>query len=239
MDQTGKPKRGKLLLVEDDERIAEPLIFGLEAAGYQVLHSGDGKEGLSLALSAEPSLILLDVMLPGMDGFEICRNLRSVSSVPIIILTAKGQEMEKVMGLELGADDYIVKPFSFRELLARVTAVLRRRELDLGTRSTSSRLRAGVITIDQASRRVFRDEQEIDVTQREFELLHVLMANAENALSRQNLLDAVWGEEWIGDSRTLDVHIRWLREKVEEDPSTPQYIETVRGYGYRFAKSLQ
>jgi len=234
-----KPTQGKLLLVEDDEQIAEPLVFGLETAGFEVFHTGDSEEGLSLAVSLEPSLVLLDVMLPGMDGFEICQKLREVSSVPIIMLTARGQEMEKVMGLELGADDYIVKPFSFRELLARVNAMLRRRELDLGIKAAASQLAAGPLTIDLTSRRVIRAEQILDVSQREFELLHVLMSNSGKAMSRQELLDAVWGENWIGDSRTLDVHIRWLREKIEENPSAPIFIETVRGYGYRFSDLFQ
>ncbi len=223
-----------LLLVEDDETIAEPLIFGLQDAGFRVLHSTDGKEGIALARSASPDLILLDVMLPGMDGFSVCRVLRRESTIPILMLTARGQEMDRVMGLELGADDYIVKPFSFRELLARVRATLRRRDLDRGTGEQHSRLTAGDLMLDQTARQVWRREQLLELTQREFDLLQALMSHTGKAISRQDLLDMVWGENWIGDVRTLDVHIRWLREKVEDDPSTPHYIETVRGYGYRF-----
>ena len=223
-----------LLLVEDDETIAEPLIFGLQDAGFRVLHSTDGKEGIALARSASPDLILLDVMLPGMDGFSVCRVLRRESTIPILMLTARGQEMDRVMGLELGADDYIVKPFSFRELLARVRATLRRRDLDRGTKDQHSRLTVGELVLDQTARQVWRREQLLELTQREFDLLQVLMSHIGKAVSRQDLLDRVWGENWIGDVRTLDVHIRWLREKVEDDPSTPHYIETVRGYGYRF-----
>ena len=224
-----------ILLIEDDEVIAEPLIFGLQDAGFHVLHSTDGKVGLALARSATPDLVLLDVMLPGLDGFAICRALRQESTVPILMLTARGQEMERVMGLELGADDYIVKPFSFRELLARVRASLRRRDLDRDAESPHDRLVVGEIVLDRTARQVWRREQLVDLSQREFDLLQTLMTHAGEAVTRQNLLDAVWGQTWIGDVRTLDVHVRWLREKVEDDPSNPRYIETVRGYGYRFA----
>lgn len=224
-----------VLLVEDDEQIAEPLIFGLQREGYRVLHATDGISGLELARKHSPHVVLLDVMLPGMDGFSVCRTLRSESSVPILMLTARGQEMDRVMGLELGADDYIVKPFSFRELLARVRAILRRRELDRGeSPSQSDRLIAGDIILDYTARQVWRNGQPVELTQREFDLLWVLMQHAGQALRRDELLDLVWGEGWVGTPRTLDVHIRWLREKLEDDPSQPQYIQTIRGYGYRF-----
>lgn len=224
-----------VLLIEDDERIAEPLIFGLQHEGYQVLHTTDGISGLELARKHSPHIVLLDVMLPGMDGFSVCRTLRSESGVPILMLTARGQEMDRVMGLELGADDYIVKPFSFRELLARLRAILRRRELDRGeSPSRSDRLIAGDITLDYTARQVWRSGQPVELTQREFDLLWVLMKHAGQALRRDELLDLVWGEGWIGNPRTLDVHVRWLREKLEDDPSQPQCIQTVRGYGYRF-----
>jgi DNA-binding response OmpR family regulator len=224
-----------ILLIEDDESIAEPLIFGLESEGYQVLHAADGEEGLRLARTRSPAVILLDVMLPGVDGFTVCRTLRRESAVPILMLTARGQEMERVMGLELGADDYIVKPFSFRELLARVRAILRRRKLDRGeVPSPADRLTIGEIVLDRMARQVWRAGRPLELTQREFDLLRVLMEHAGQALHRQELLGQVWGEDWIGDSHTLDVHIRWLREKIEDDPSAPRYIQTVRGYGYRF-----
>jgi len=224
-----------ILLIEDDESIAEPLIFGLESEGYQVLHAADGQEGLHLARTRSPAVILLDVMLPGVDGFTVCRTLRRESAVPILMLTARGQEMERVMGLELGADDYIVKPFSFRELLARVRAILRRRQLDQGEApSPADRLTIGEIVLDRTARQVWRAGRPLELTQREFDLLRVLMEHAGQALHRHDLLDRVWGEDWIGDPRTLDVHIRWLREKIEDDPSAPRYIQTVRGYGYRF-----
>jgi DNA-binding response OmpR family regulator len=224
-----------ILLVEDDEVIAEPLIFGLQNEGFQVLHSINGEAGLDVARQARPDLVLLDVMLPGMDGYAVCRALRQESTVPILMITARGQEMERVMGLELGADDYIVKPFSFRELLARVRAALRRRQLDRGTEAAHNRLVAGDLVLDQTARKASRGGRPVDLTQREFDLLRTLMEHSGEALQRQDLLDEVWGVEWIGDVRTLDVHIRWLREKVEDDPSTPRYIQTVRGYGYRFA----
>ncbi len=225
-----------ILLVEDDESIAEPLLFGLRNEGFRVLHAVDGHQGLKMARAEEPDLVLLDVMLPKMDGFAVCRTLRHESAVPIIMLTARGQELDRVMGLELGADDYIVKPFSFRELLARVRAILRRRELDRGRVSPpSDRIVVGDIVLDRTARQVWRAGRLIELRQREFDLLQVLMDNAGKAVPRHELLDRVWGENWIGDPRTLDVHIRWLREKVEDDPSAPRYIQTVRGYGYRFA----
>ena len=223
-----------VLLVEDDERIAEPLVFGLHQEGFEVLHATTGPQGLELASSTLPDLVLLDVMLPEMDGFTLCRALRRHSAVPILMLTARGQELDRVMGLEIGADDYIVKPFSFRELVARIRAVLRRRELDRGQSfPPSDRFVAGDIVLDVTARQVWRNSRPIELRQREFDLLHLLMAHTGRAMTRNALLDHVWGPEWVGDPRTLDVHIRWLREKVEDDPSAPRYIQTVRGYGYR------
>ncbi len=235
MSVSQSPMPVMILLIEDDELIAEPLIFGLQDAGFRVLHSTDGRDGLAQALDRNPDLVLLDVMLPGMDGYGVCRALRKASAVPILMLTARGQEMDRVMGLELGADDYIVKPFSFRELLARVRAILRRRELDRGIDEPHERLEVGDLVLDRTARLAWRGEHPVELTQREFDLLYALMAEAGHAVARQTLLDMVWGEDWIGDVRTLDVHIRWLREKVEDDPSAPRFIETVRGYGYRFA----
>jgi len=227
-------KLTRILLVEDDERIAEPLLFGLHQEGFEALHAITGPQGLELASREQPDLILLDVMLPEIDGFTLCRALRRYSAVPILMLTARGQELDRVMGLEIGADDYIVKPFSFRELVARMRAVLRRRELDRGQSSPlSDRLVVGDIVLDVAARQVWRASRLIELRQREFDLLHIFMVHTGQAMTRHALLDQVWGPEWVGDPRTLDVHIRWLREKVEEDPSTPRYIQTVRGYGYR------
>ncbi len=223
-----------ILLVEDDEGIAEPLVFGLETEGFTVVHAGTGGKGLSLAREKHPDVILLDVMLPDMDGFTVCRTIRRESTAPILMLTARGQEMDRVMGLELGADDYIVKPFSFRELLARVRAVIRRRELDRGQAAPpAGRTTIGDITIDRTARQVLRRGQPVELSPREFELLLALADHLGQAMSRQDLLDLVWGEEWVGNPRTLDVHIRWLREKIEDDAAAPGYIETVRGHGYR------
>jgi DNA-binding response OmpR family regulator len=233
MSENSPPIR--ILLVEDDEKIAEPLIFGLEKEGCQVLHAVDGPRGLELARGGQPDVILLDVMLPGIDGFRLCRILRQESAVPIIMLTARGQELDRVMGLEIGADDYVVKPFSFRELLARVRAALRRRELDRGERPVAAeRVTVGCIALDRAARLVWRGDHQVELTPREFNLLAVLMERRGQAVSRSELFDRVWGEGWIGDPRTLDVHVRWLREKLEDDPSAPRYLQTVRGYGYRF-----
>lgn len=233
------PKSVTALLVEDDESIAEPLVFGLTREGFRVLHATDGRHGLETARAERPDIILLDVMLPGMDGFTLCRTLRKETVAPIIMLTARGQEMDRVMGLELGADDYIVKPFSFRELLARMRAVLRRRELDRGGAVPSGeRVVAGDIVLDCTARRVWRGGRLVELRQREFELLATLMESAGAALSRQDLLDRVWGQDWVGDPHTLDVHIRWLRERIEENRSAPRYIQTVRGYGYRFAEPV-
>lgn len=224
----------RILLVEDDPNIAEPLIFGLQKEGFEVFHGATGKEGLALARQKKPDIILLDVMLPGMDGYEVCRTLRNESAVPILMLTARVLELERVMGLEVGADDYIVKPFSFRELLARVHALVRRVALDREGSSPPDQLVIGGITFDLNAHQVMNKGKIVKLREREFNLLRTLMEHQGQALSRQELMDAVWGESWIGNTRTLDVHIRWLREKLEEDPSSPRYIETVHGFGYRF-----
>jgi len=223
-----------VLLVEDDNGIAEPLIFGLRDEGFEVHHASTGRGGLQLARTTHPDVVLLDVMLPDVDGFTVCRTLRKESSVPILMLTARGQELEKVMGLEVGADDYVVKPFSFRELVSRVRAILRRRALDRGEAPPADRLAAGPIVLERTARRVWRDGRAVDLRPREFDLLRVLLEHAGEALSREDLLTRVWGAEWVGDPRTLDVHIHWLREKLD-DPSQPTLIETVRGHGYRLA----
>lgn len=224
-----------ILLIEDDEGIAEPLVFGLQSEEMRVLRAAKGADGLALARNEQPDVILLDVMLPDMDGFSICRTLRRESSVPIVMLTARGQEMDRVMGLELGADDYMVKPFSFRELLARVRAILRRLELDRKAPTrVADRITVGELVLDRTARQLLRRGKLVDLSPREFELIAVLMDRIGQALSRQELLDLAWGAEWIGNPRTLDVHIRWLREKIEDNSAAPIYIETVRGHGYRF-----
>lgn len=227
--------RATILLVDDDPNSAVPLIFGLQEQGFRALHAVDGHWGLKLARTAQPDLVLLDAMLPQMDGFAVCRTLRGESAVPIIMLTACGKEGDGIKSLEIGADDYIIKPVSFRELLARVQAILRRCKPDGGHISPlSSRIAVGDIVLDSAARQVQRGGRLIKLRRREFDLLCALMENAGQAVSRDELLDRVWGEDWIGDPRTVDVHVCWLRRKLEVDSSTPRHIQTVYGYGYRF-----
>jgi DNA-binding response OmpR family regulator len=224
-----------ILLIEDDENISDPLIFGLQKDNLNVVLAANGALGLDLARREHPDLILLDVMLPDMDGFTICQTLRKESDTPILMLTARGQEMDRVLGLELGADDYIVKPFNYRELLARIHAALRRREIDRSAAASSgNRLSIGELTLDRTAHQVWRGKRLVELTPREFDLLGVLMEHVGQAIARHDLLDQVWGKDWVGDPRTLDVHIRGIREKLEEDALPTGYIETVRSYGYRF-----
>lgn len=234
---TDEKPRGspRVLLVEDDLDLVEGLREGLSDEGCSVLHARTGRAALEL-LGAEPvDVVVLDVMLPDVDGFSVCREMRARSDVPILMLTARTHELDRVTGLEVGADDYVTKPFSFRELVARIRAMLRRRQLDRGAPTEAAdKIAVGQIVVDRLARRVWRAGKVVELRQREFQLLEVLIAHAGRALSRRELLDRVWGVDWVGDPRTLDVHIRWLREKLEEDPSHPRYIHTVRGYGYRF-----
>lgn len=219
-----------ILLVEDDPAIADPLRYQLERHGYRVVAAGDGCEALELARKTSPDLVLLDLMLPGLDGMEVCRELRRESSVPVLMMTARGEEADRVLGLEMGADDYIVKPFSFRELLARIRANLRRVALD--TRSQGP-LELGTVRIDLARRVLSKAGQPVSLSFREFELLRALALARGAVCSRESLLDGVWGPDWVGDPRTVDVHIRWLREKLESDPAHPELLLTSRGAGYR------
>jgi DNA-binding response OmpR family regulator len=222
------------MLVDDEPLITDSLSYSLRREGFEVKAVGDGAIALQEILAFQPDLVVLDIMLPGMSGLEICRRLRAQSVIPVIMLTARGEEIDRVLGLEVGADDYLPKPFSFRELLARIRSILRRIELDRQTAQTQSTV-LGYLTLDPVARRVYKDEQELQLSSREFDLLSILMKNAGRALSREELLAEVWGSDWIGDQRTLDVHVRWLRLKIEEDPASPRYIQTVRGHGYRFA----
>ncbi len=224
----------KILLVDDEVLITDSLTYSLEREGFSVRSAIDGSQALKTIDEFQPDLIVLDLILPDMSGFDVCRRLRTNYTTPVIMLTARGEEIDRILGLEVGADDYLAKPFSFRELLARIRAVLRRVELDRLT-SQAQPIDMRNIRLDPIARRVFKGEQEVQLSAREFDLLGVLMRNAGRALSREELLALVWGEEWIGDPRTLDVHVRWLRLKIEDDPASPQYIQTVRGYGYRFA----
>jgi DNA-binding response OmpR family regulator len=224
------PDMSKILIVEDDVTVRETLALNLRAEGYEVQEAGDGELGLSAARDWQPDLVVLDVMLPELDGLTVCRVLRRESAVPIILLTARSTETDKIIGLESGADDYIVKPFSLGEFLARVRAALRRGK----TGAAPSELSAGELRLDLITRRVFKEDEELQLAPREFELLATLMRNQGAVLTRDLLLTSVWGEDYIGDTRTVDVHIRWLRQKIEADPSNPVHIQTVRGVGYRF-----
>ncbi|HCU80670.1 MAG: DNA-binding response regulator [Anaerolineaceae bacterium] len=221
-----------ILIVEDDDTVREALSAGLESEGYEVILSDNGLDGLKQAKEEGPDLILLDLMLPEMDGLSVCRALRRDSNVPIIMLTARGTEMDKIVGLETGADDYVVKPFSLGELLARIRSLLRRTRND--KQENQMQLTSGDISLDLTSRRVSKDDAEVHLTQKEFNLLAELIRNKGAVLSRDLLLEKVWGYSYVGNTHTVDVHIRWLREKIELDPSKPVRIVTVRGVGYRF-----
>jgi DNA-binding response OmpR family regulator len=223
---------GRVLVVEDDEGIREMLKYNLSTAGFTVQEAADGAAGLRTARTSRPDLILLDLMLPGMSGFDFCRALRKSSRVPIIMITAKDAEVDKIVGLELGADDYITKPFSIREVLARVNAVLRRAQPEANDpRSIPEQDSIGAFSIDRAARRVILEGQEIKLTAREFDLISYLLAFPNRVHTRDVLLENVWGREFNGDRKTVDVHIRWLREKFEV--RAPFEIVTVRGIGYR------
>ena len=221
-----------ILLIEDDVTLRETLATNLSLEGYQILTASDGLTGLDLVRDEEPDLVLLDLMLPKLDGLSLCRIVRKTSGVPIIMLTARGTEMDRITGLETGADDYVVKPFSLGELLARVKANLRRKPA--GGHAPTTCLVAGDLTLDLLARRATNSLGEVKLTYREFDLLAELMRNQGAVLSRDLILNRVWGFDYVGDSHTVDVHIRWLREKIEEQPSAPKRITTIRGVGYRF-----
>ncbi len=223
-----------ILIVEDEQPIVDILKFNLEKNDYRVIEALDGNEGLRLALSQNPDLVLLDVMLPGLDGFGVCRKIREKSSVPIIMLTARDEEVDKVLGLELGADDYMTKPFSVRELLARVKANLRRTSPE--TEEAGDVLRIGELIIDSSRYEVVKNDTVIALTLREFELVKFLAEHRGRIFSRETLLEEVWGYDYYGDTRTVDVTVRRIREKIEDNPAEPAYIMTKRGVGYYFKK---
>ena len=220
----------RILLVEDEEAISEPLVEHLERDGFEAEVASTLAAARDVYARQGPDLILLDVMLPDGDGRDFAREVRKNSDVPIVMLTARGEEIDRVLGLELGADDYVVKPFSARELSARIRAVMRR------GRSTERRgpIEIGAIVLDPASRTVTKDGQAVELAAREFDLLHMLMANAGEVVRREEIMDEVWDPHWFGPTKTLDVHISWLRKKIEDTPSRPRYITTVRGVGFRF-----
>ncbi len=221
-----------ILLIEDEATVRETLALNLRAEGFEVFTAADGMTGLDLARDESPDLIIMDLMLPKLDGLSICRIVRKESDVPIIMLTARGTEMDRITGFETGADDYVVKPFSLGELMARVRANLRRARAGQPVQTT--RLTATDLTLDLLARRANLRGDELKLTYREFDLLAELMRNHGAVLSRDLLLNSVWGFDYVGDSHTVDVHIRWLREKIELEPSSPRRIMTVRGVGYRF-----
>lgn len=225
----------KILIVDDEEHIIELLKFNLLNSGYDVFIANNGVDAVKIARAEKPNLLLLDLMLPGIDGFDVCKEIKrdnEMKKTSIIMLTAKGEELDKILGLELGADDYITKPFSVRELLARVKAVLRRSnsfsEIDEDVYDSKS------LKIDFERHEVSVNNEKIDLTLKEFELLQILIKNKGKILKRETLLDKIWGYEYIGETRTVDVHIRYLRKKIEEDDKNPKFIETIRGVGYRF-----
>jgi len=226
----------KILLVEDERSIAEGLKISLEAEGFQVAWAKDGHEAVAAWERARPDLIVLDLMLPGMSGTEVCRTIRLRSDVPIIILTARDAEVDRVVGLEIGADDYLTKPFSTRELVARIRAILRRAPASSAPFPTEDLpVEASGVRVDRARHEVTANGRAVDLPPKEFDLLAVLVEHAGRVLTRNQLIDDVWGSDYVGDTKTLDVHIRRLRGRIESDPQDPQLIQTVRGIGYRFA----
>ena len=224
----------RVLVVDDEKLIVKGIIFSLEQDGYNVDCAYDGEEALKLAKENAYDIILLDVMLPKHDGFEVCQQIREYSDVPIIMLTAKGDDMDKILGLEYGADDYITKPFNILEVKARIKAIMRRINKQNKDQENEKVIVKGEMKIDCESRRVVIADREINLTAKEFDLLELLAMNPNKVYSRENLLNIVWGYEYPGDARTVDVHIRRLREKIETNPSDPKYVYTKWGVGYYF-----
>ena len=228
-----------ILTIDDEPHILELLEYNLTRAGYRVLRADTGEKGLELLGSTQVDLVLLDCMLPGMDGMEVLREIRGdsgLSALPVMMLTAKGEEIDKVLGLELGADDYLTKPFGIRELEARVKALLRRSGQNQKEVQPEGRLVVGDLAINHAAREVTLHGLSVVLSRKEYELLHLLVANPNRVFTREQLLEQIWGYEYFGETRTVDVHIRSLRKKLEQDPEHPRYIHTVRGIGYKFVK---
>lgn len=230
----------KILMVEDEESILEAVRYSLDRDGYQVVTAQDGLTGLALSRNESPDLIILDIMLPNLDGIEICKEIRKTSSTPIIMLTAKGEEIDRIIGLEIGADDYITKPFSIRELIARIKGLLRRSASKTipppAQESPNVFSSSSGVRLDLDSHLATLNNVPLQLSPKEFELLSYFIKNAGFALSRDQILQEIWGYDYIGNTRTVDVHVRWLREKIENDPSKPETIITIRGTGYRFIK---
>jgi len=223
-----------ILIVEDDQNLLSALKYNLQKEGYGVATAADGAEAIETARRERPELIVLDVMLPKLSGFDVCRILRKEMTVPILMLTAKNEEVDKIVGLEIGADDYMTKPFSMRELLARIRAMLRRAEMvKPQPAGEQASLKIGELEIDVARHQVFCKSSPLDLTPKEFDLLVFLARNKGFVFSREQLLEKVWGYDYAGDTRTVDVHIRWLRQKIEDDPAKPKRLVTIRGTGYK------
>jgi len=225
----------RILIIEDEASYRETLVFRLTKDGYDVLSAETGEEGLQAFSRGGIDLVLLDLMLPGMDGIEVCRKIRETSVVPIIMLTAKSSEIDKIVGLEIGADDYVTKPYSYRELLARIRAVLRRRDVDSAEVPLNDEkpLVCGPIEMKVAEHQVLVHGEPVFFPLKEFEVLECLLRNQGNVVTRHKLIDRVWGADYVGDTKTLDVHIKRVRAKIEDDPSHPRYVTTVRGLGYK------
>jgi len=234
MTSTAAPG-GRILVVEDEESISQPFAEALRRAGFEALVTATAAGALRLAEDAEPDLVLLDLTLPDGDGRDVCRELRRHSDVPIVMLTARGTEMDKIVGLELGADDYVVKPFSAREVISRIRAVLRRSAPRDGRGADEGPVLIGELELDPAARTARLAGGELELSRKEFDLLAELMRNAGRVVKREDLMSKVWDVNWFGSTKTLDVHIGWLRRKLGDDPNEPRYIETVRGVGFRFA----
>ncbi len=224
----------KVLVVDDEEHIVELLKYNLIGAGYNVITANDGIEAMKKVVEEKPKIVLLDLMIPGKDGLDVCKEIRAnkeTANIPVIMLTAKSEELDKILGLELGADDYVTKPFSIRELLARVKALLRR---SVVAENFSEEVRYGELSAEFEKRIIKIKDEVVDLTLKEFELLEILVRNKGKILTREMLLEKIWGYEYIGETRTVDVHIRYLRKKIEENDKSPKFIETIRGVGYRF-----
>ena len=226
----------KVLVVDDEKLIVKGIRFSLEQDGMEVTCAYDGEEALRLAQENKFDMILLDIMLPKMDGFEVCQAIREFSNMPIVMLTAKGDDMDKILGLEYGADDYITKPFNILEVKARIKAIMRRTAASEPKEENSKVIESGDLKLDCESRRLFVQGREINLTAKEFDLLELLVMNPNKVYSRENLLNLVWGYEYPGDVRTVDVHVRRLREKIEPNPSDPKYVHTKLGVGYFYQK---
>ena len=227
----------KILVVDDERVMVKGIKFNLENEGYQVETGSDGEEAVDKARTGQFDLIILDLMMPKIDGFQACMKIREFSNVPVIMLTAKGEDADKIIGFECGADDYITKPFNILELKARIRALLRRAASSAQQQREADRLTQGSITLDVAERAAWRDGMRVDLTAKEFDLMVLLMQNPGRVYSRENLLNLVWGYEYIGEFRTVDVHIRRLREKLEPDPASPEHILTKWGVGYYLANN--